>query len=412
VQQTSCDKWGAPAIGPWSYCNRTEKSGKKNLRIYPLAQAKGPPETKFISASGVELNTVHANDFSYFEELNQIVQEEPSEALDPERLGLFASIGIEKGKPFAPKAKARMKKILTEAAAVGNATARVILFRTRSKEAPFYPASAWITTFVGGSYEFLSQPDVRNLDARTLFFYYATGGPVNHSLGGFDLFRNANSALRRHSLATSRRVTFDKRTHFWTDYKDRDYSAWAHRQIRNGLPFHSLAPEVGVCNSPSPCIRSGLLPCHWFPTFWILCRRFHRWGKLGQTRHGMEAIDGDSILSVKTVIGAILNGSSIEQTQALHSQIKTLFADLVGSPHTHCIFSVLGQLDRFIERKVSPDGQGTNIQLWENATTQALKNAKIGNGREIVRQPADGKGFKFSILVSSLLKARTSLMTP
>jgi hypothetical protein len=68
-----------------------------------------------------------------------------------------------------------MKKILTEAAEVGNPTARAILFRTRMKDAPFYPNSAWITTFIGGSYEFLSQPGVRNLDARTLFFYYATG---------------------------------------------------------------------------------------------------------------------------------------------------------------------------------------------------------------------------------------------
>src|SRR3984957_14969564 len=148
------------------------ESIKKNLRIYPLSQAKNPPETKFISASGVELNTVHANDFSYFEELNQIVQEEPSEALDPERLGLFASIGIEKGKPFAPDE--RMKKILTEAAAVGNATSRAILFRTRSNDAHFFPNSAWVTTFAGG-YEFLSQPGVRNLDARTMFHYYATG---------------------------------------------------------------------------------------------------------------------------------------------------------------------------------------------------------------------------------------------
>jgi hypothetical protein len=145
---------------------------KKNLRIYPLAQAKNPPETKFINGSGVELNTVHANDFSYFEELNEVVQEEPSEALDPERLGLFASIGIEKGKPFAPDE--RMKKILTEAAAVGNATARAILFRTRMKDAYYYPNSAWFTTFQGG-YEFLSQPGVRNLDARVMFHYYATG---------------------------------------------------------------------------------------------------------------------------------------------------------------------------------------------------------------------------------------------
>jgi hypothetical protein len=145
---------------------------KKNLRIYPLSQAADPPATKFINASGVELNTVHSNDFSYFEELNEVVQEEPSEALDPERLGLFASIGIEKGKPFAPDA--RMKKILTDAAEVGNATARALLFRTRMKDAYYFPNSAWLTTFSGG-YEFLLQPGVRNLDARTMFFYYATG---------------------------------------------------------------------------------------------------------------------------------------------------------------------------------------------------------------------------------------------
>ena len=90
-------------------------------------------------------------------------------------------------------------------------------------------------------------------------------------------------------------------------------------------------------------------------------------------------------------------------------QLSILFADLVGSPHTHGIFGVHSQLDRFIELKVSPDGQRTNIPLWKNATTHAIKNAKMGIGREIVRQPAYGKGFKFSILVSSLLKARSQL---
>jgi hypothetical protein len=145
---------------------------KKNLRIYPLSQAANPPATKFINGSGVEVNTVHSNDFGYFEELNEVVQEEPGDALDPERLGLFASIGIEKGKPFAPDE--RMKKILTDSAAVGNATARAILFRTRMKDAYYFPNSAWLTTFAGG-YEFLLQPGVRNLDARVMFHYYATG---------------------------------------------------------------------------------------------------------------------------------------------------------------------------------------------------------------------------------------------
>jgi hypothetical protein len=50
---------------------------------------------------------------------------------------MFAAIGIEKGKPFAPDE--RMKKILAEAAAVGDATARSIVYRCRIKDAYYYP---------------------------------------------------------------------------------------------------------------------------------------------------------------------------------------------------------------------------------------------------------------------------------
>lgn len=131
------------------------------------------PTSRAGKRSGKAFNTIHANDFSFFEEINRVVQEEPNEAMDPETLGLLAAIGIEKGKQFAPDA--RMKKILTEAVAVGNATARAIVFKARMKDAFFYPNNAWCTPFIGGSYEFLAQPGVRNLEARTMMFYYATG---------------------------------------------------------------------------------------------------------------------------------------------------------------------------------------------------------------------------------------------
>lgn len=88
---------------------------------------------KFINVSGRAFNTIHANDFRFYEEIGHIVQEEPSEALNAETLGLLAAIGIEKGKPFAPDA--RMKRILTEAVAIGNATARALTFRPRNKAA-------------------------------------------------------------------------------------------------------------------------------------------------------------------------------------------------------------------------------------------------------------------------------------
>lgn len=147
------------------------ESLKKFTRIYPLAQAGNPPENTFVNISGREFSTVAPADYKVWELLNQVVQGEPVESLDPVTLGFFASIGIEKGKPFAPDA--RMKKILTEAAAVGDATARTLLFRSRIPEAFYYPNSTW-RQWLGG-YKFESQPGVHYLDAASFFYFYATG---------------------------------------------------------------------------------------------------------------------------------------------------------------------------------------------------------------------------------------------
>ena len=71
------------------------ESIKQRLRIYPLAQAAKPPATNFINVSGRSFNTIHSMDFSFFEEVNEVIQEEPADATDPETLGLLASIGID-----------------------------------------------------------------------------------------------------------------------------------------------------------------------------------------------------------------------------------------------------------------------------------------------------------------------------
>lgn len=95
-------------------------SGKARLgRVTP------PPAQIFHEGSGKVVNTVPPNDYSFYEMLNEVVQEEPATALDPELMGPLAAIGIVKGKPFAPDA--RMKKILTETLALANATSRSLL---------------------------------------------------------------------------------------------------------------------------------------------------------------------------------------------------------------------------------------------------------------------------------------------
>jgi hypothetical protein len=66
-----------------------------------------------------------------------VVQYEPADAFNPEIVGLFASIGIKKGQPFAPDE--RMNKILKDAAAIGNASIRSLTFSPSSKSVYFYP---------------------------------------------------------------------------------------------------------------------------------------------------------------------------------------------------------------------------------------------------------------------------------
>ena len=83
----------------------------------------------FHEVSGKVMNTILPNDFSFYEMLNEVVQQEPATSLDPELMGSLAAIGIIKGKPFAPDD--RMKKILTEALAVANATSRSLFMNPR-----------------------------------------------------------------------------------------------------------------------------------------------------------------------------------------------------------------------------------------------------------------------------------------
>jgi Protein of unknown function (DUF1214)/Sulfatase len=79
-----------------------------------------------------------------------------------------------KDKPLAPDA--RMKAILTDAAAVANATSRALSFEVRDRSAYYYEGSQWKMPFIGGEYQWLVDGGVggRNLDARINFFYQYT----------------------------------------------------------------------------------------------------------------------------------------------------------------------------------------------------------------------------------------------
>ena len=125
-------------------------------RIYPLAAADNPPETGFVDIAASSFNGIHANDFTFFEEVNTIVQEEPAGALDPERAGQLAAIGIVNGQPFEPDEHHR--EILDQAAQDRRrAGPHPALQAARPRAPTIYDDGSWKTAFVGGSYEFLAE---------------------------------------------------------------------------------------------------------------------------------------------------------------------------------------------------------------------------------------------------------------
>jgi hypothetical protein len=178
---------------------------RKTMKIYPytpggvgtsiatalegkvrLGRNPAVPETRFIEGSGKAFNTIPPSDYSFFEMINDNVQQEPADSYDVELAGQLAAIGIVKGKPFRPDA--RMKKILTDAAAVGNAAGRALNWRYTQAHPDwsYYPGSMWGSMLWEGGAFFETPPPLftkegmfkplpptgaRTLDSRTAFYY-------------------------------------------------------------------------------------------------------------------------------------------------------------------------------------------------------------------------------------------------
>ena len=207
--------------------------------------------------------------------LNEIVQQEPATSLDPEQMGSVAAIGIIKGKPFAPDA--RMKKILTEALAVANATSRSLFMNPRDPSWFYYPGSAWMNFLFVTGYEFetpiplvtregvkpFPPTGYRQLDARTAFFYYVTGITPAMAMrvtgiGSQYLLNMLDADKNYFDGAKTYKVTLPKgipEANFWslTLYDN---------QTRSMLDTPQRYPRAGSQSYPSPAAEAGRRRLH------------------------------------------------------------------------------------------------------------------------------------------------------
>jgi hypothetical protein len=74
----------------------------KRLRMYFLSEAGNPPTQKFIDPVNERYATLPFYDGRHFADIHAITTVEPTRPEDKVTMGMLRSLGIEKGKPFAP----------------------------------------------------------------------------------------------------------------------------------------------------------------------------------------------------------------------------------------------------------------------------------------------------------------------
>lgn len=143
----------------------------KRIKLYPLSA--GPAASVAVDVYDKPFEAAIQYDWRFFESLHRFVQVEPWLTRDKVMIEMLRSLGIEKGKPFAPDAK--MKAIFD--AAAKEAHEYISMRYEAMYDAPFWEGTHWAVpvpqeTLTGLQTGF-ADPNVYALDGRAIMYHIA-----------------------------------------------------------------------------------------------------------------------------------------------------------------------------------------------------------------------------------------------
>jgi hypothetical protein len=147
------------------------KTALAQLKMYPYAQRDRPPQMEILDAGTKAWSGLPPRGMEYWERVDDVIQREPVEPRDIFFHAMLRPLGLEKDKPFEPDA--RQRKILTDAALVGEAMAKANSADRRFADGRYRSDAHW---------DFALRLDADDpsafwnlLDERASWFYEAVG---------------------------------------------------------------------------------------------------------------------------------------------------------------------------------------------------------------------------------------------
>ena len=115
----------------------------RNVRVYPWNEREDPKPNKFVSISGKLIDTTPPAGIEYWARLATVIDNNPVQEHDRFFMAMLKPLGIEKGKPFEPDA--RQQAILEDAAVLGDAMARNVMYEGTQRETGVtaFPGTRW-----------------------------------------------------------------------------------------------------------------------------------------------------------------------------------------------------------------------------------------------------------------------------